>query len=658
MKQTIYILTVTAALCAILCGGCAHRDALEDALGLAGSNRSELETVLDHYKNDSLKYEAAVFLIKNMPYRYSLVGDERSNLDRFYIAASKSESLPQAVNDSLNAIGVSFNTSKLRVSKDIQSVSSAFLIDHIDKAFAIWRKQPWGKNVDFDTFLNHILPYRVGNEPLRPWIGELHERFDPLLDSIRQTPDSADIVKVTEALVDTLRKMKRHYGHGLPSGVSIGPDNTRWLAGDCREFTDIQTYIMRSVGLPGGCDKMPISGNYFLPHFWNYVIDGDGDTFYCSMLFKTPDAIPASAYPGPKGKVKREKFEFNEALYSRLTDEGNPDNIHPAFRIPTDEDVTILYSGDSIQDAVIGKGLCYETAEKGEPVYACLSSHMNWIPVDVAVKEKDCYRIKDVDGDVVMRLGVYRNGNMRFISNPFLIDKKKRSVRMYEPSDKRKTICLYYKFDDILREGFSKGMVGGVMEGSDFADFRVCDTLHVIGESPVRLYTRAATRSRRPYRYVRYYGPAGGKCYASEVSFYGHRVGGTVNTRLQGECLGTPNFHSDNKYPYTNVVDGDPYTSFVYEKVSGGWVGLDLGKPMVIDTVVYTPRNRRNFIEKGDDYELFYCDRTWKSLGRKTADSDSLLFPAPEGALLYLRNYTRGNQERIFEYSNGKQIFW
>lgn len=657
MKHSSLIVSMTSAIFAVLFRGCAHRDALEDALRQAGENRSELEAVLDHYKGDSLKYEAAVFLIENMPHRYSLVGDERSHLDSFYIAASKSESSPQAVNDSLTAAGLTFSPSKLRVEKDIQTVSSAFLIGHIDKAFEIWRKQPWGKSVDFDSFLRHILPYRVGNEPLRPWIGELHERFNPLLDSIRQTSDSADIVKVTEALVDTLRKMKRHYGHGLPSGVSIGPDNTRWLAGDCREFTDIQTYIMRSVGLPGGCDKMPISGNYFLPHFWNYVIDRNGNTFYCSMLFKTPDAVPASKYPGPKGKVTREKFELNEDLYTRLTDEGRPDDIHPAFRIPTDEDVTPIYSGDSIQDAFIDKDRCYEIPEKGEPVYACLSSHLNWIPVDVAIKEKDGYRIKDVDGDVVMRLGVYRNGNMQFISNPFFIDKKKRSVRMYEPSGKQQTVCLYYKFDDILREGFSKGMVGGVMEGSDFADFRTRDTLYMIGKSPKRLYTRAATQSRRPYRYVRYYGPAGGKCYASEVSFYGHRPGETENTLLHGACIGTPNRYSDNKYPYTNVVDGDPYTSFVYEKVSGGWVGLDLGMPMVIDTVVYTPRNRRNFIEAGDDYELLYCDRSWKSLGRKTADSDSLLYNAPEGALLYLRNYTRGKQERIFEYSDGKQIF-
>lgn len=656
MKHS-YITIMVYALGAILLGGCAPHNALEEALEHAGENRNELEYVLDHYKDDSLKYKAAVFLIENMPYRYSLVGDERSQLEAFYIAASESDSSPQTVNDSIKSLGINFNPSKLKVSKDIHSVKSSFLIDHIDKAFEIWQKQPWGRNVNFDTFLKHILPYRVGNEPLRPWIGELHERFDPLLDSIRQTPDSADIVKVTEALVDTLRKMKRHYGHGLPSGVSIGPDNTRWFAGDCREFTDIQTFIMRSVGLPGGCDKMPITGNYFLPHFWNYVIDRNGNTFYCSMLFKTPEAVPASYYPGPKGKVMREKFELNKTMFSRLTKDGKPDNIHPGFRIPTDEDVTPVYSGDSIHDAVIDMDKCYDIPKEKEPVYACLSSHLNWVPVDLAVRGNDDYTIKDIDGDVVMRLGIYRNGNMQFISNPFFIDKKERTVRFYEPSTEKQNICLYYKFDDILREGFSKGMVGGVMEGSDFADFRIRDTLHKIGKRPERLYTRAATKNRRPYRYVRYYGPEGGKCYASEVSFYGHREGETENSLLHGECIGTPNFHSDNKYPYTNVVDGDPYTSFVYEKVSGGWVGLDLGVPMVIDTVVYTPRNRRNFIEAGDDYELFYCDKNWKSLGRKIAQSDSLLYDAPVGALLYLRNYTRGKQERIFEYSNGKQIF-
>ena len=43
---------------------------LNSALDQAGSNRDEMEKVLEHFKDDpdTLKYSAAVFLIENMPY--------------------------------------------------------------------------------------------------------------------------------------------------------------------------------------------------------------------------------------------------------------------------------------------------------------------------------------------------------------------------------------------------------------------------------------------------------------------------------------------------------------------------------------------------------------------------------------------------------------
>ena len=42
----------------------------------AGSNRSELEKVLAHYRGDDLKYKAACFLIANMDAHYSYASDE------------------------------------------------------------------------------------------------------------------------------------------------------------------------------------------------------------------------------------------------------------------------------------------------------------------------------------------------------------------------------------------------------------------------------------------------------------------------------------------------------------------------------------------------------------------------------------------------------
>ena len=47
---------------------------LEQALKLAGDNKPELQKVLKHYSDDSLKREATIFLIENMPGHYSLDG--------------------------------------------------------------------------------------------------------------------------------------------------------------------------------------------------------------------------------------------------------------------------------------------------------------------------------------------------------------------------------------------------------------------------------------------------------------------------------------------------------------------------------------------------------------------------------------------------------
>ena len=44
---------------------------LEQALSMSGENQAELEKVLEYYKNDSIKLEAARYLIRNMPFHFS-----------------------------------------------------------------------------------------------------------------------------------------------------------------------------------------------------------------------------------------------------------------------------------------------------------------------------------------------------------------------------------------------------------------------------------------------------------------------------------------------------------------------------------------------------------------------------------------------------------
>ena len=54
---------------------------LEYALNFAGANRAELESVLDHYKDDPEKLAAATFFFENMPAHISY---RDSTIDKYY----------------------------------------------------------------------------------------------------------------------------------------------------------------------------------------------------------------------------------------------------------------------------------------------------------------------------------------------------------------------------------------------------------------------------------------------------------------------------------------------------------------------------------------------------------------------------------------------
>ena len=66
-------------------------------------------------------------------------------------------------------------------------------------------------------------------------------------------------------------------------------------------------------------------------------------------------------------------------------------------------------------------------------------------------------------------------------------------------------------------------------------------------------------------------------------------------------------------------------------------------------------------VEPGDTYELQYWGNgRWIGLGRKVAEGVSVSYDnIPDGALLLLRDLTKGRDERIFLLDNeGRQEWW
>ena len=155
------------------------------------------------------------------------------------------------------------------------------------------------------------------------------------------------------------------------------------------------------------------------------------------------------------------------------------------------------------------------------------------------------------------------------------------------------------------------------------------------------------------FRFISPSGSRGGEI--SEIEIYSP----DSKTKLTGKVIG--NKHCDTSWEAENAFDGDPLTSYQCNWGEVGWVGLNFGKPTTIACFRYLPRNDDNFIKEGEEYELFYWENyQWNSLGKQTGTSKQYLeYPnTPTNALFWLRNLTKGKEERIFTYENGQQVWW
>ena len=166
---------------------------LEYALDFAGSNRVELEKVLDYYKGDSLKLKASYFLIENMPRYFSYTGHVLDSIKAIKASVDENGKLPD---DKVNPLK-GFDYSHLPKIYDAHVITADYLIENIDLAFEEWEKRPWNNYVSFDEFCELILPYRIDNEPLENWRRIYRETFSFLLDSVYT---GSDVIKASNVI--------------------------------------------------------------------------------------------------------------------------------------------------------------------------------------------------------------------------------------------------------------------------------------------------------------------------------------------------------------------------------------------------------------------------------------------------------------------------
>ena len=633
---------------------------LESALCAAGNNRRELEKVLNCYKknaSDSLKYRAACFLIENMPFYCYFDGEQLTNYKSYYawLKACKGKA-PQLVSDSIKKIFGPMRDCEKK--QDIMEIDSAYLCHNIDWAFKVWQEQPWGKNISFETFCEYLLPYRIDDEPLAYWRETYYEKYNSLLEPLRisDTLDKEDPFVAARYLMDRLPDKKTYYTSIAPFSFGhIGPDFVQNLTGSCRELTDFAIYLFRALGIPCSIDFLPARGDHNASHSWVMLWDKNGEGYISDFMTDLVHVRESILCQQDKSaKIYRSTFSVNRELCKQMSQYG--EEVYPFWHIPKFKDVTFDYAFSYQKELTIPLAKQYKNERSGRKIaYLCASRRDCWIPVDWTEYDAGHLVFRYVRNGAVLRVATYEDGVLSFLTDPFYMDRETNVPYYYSLGEEKQDIVLYAKSTIEPENLFRERMIGGVFEGSNRSDFLEKDTLFIIPNKPGRLNTVAYSWSDEKYRYIRYVGPPGAHCNVAEIAFY--EKNDTV--ALSGKIIGTPGCcQHDGTHEYTNVFDGKTWTSFDYFEHVGGWAGLDLERKAHVSRIVYTPRNRDNYIRPGDTYELFYCDRDWKSLGMIHAVSDSLKFcGVPSNALLFLHNHTRGKEERIFFYKDGEQLW-
>lgn len=618
---------------------------VERALRLAGDHRMELEKVLEYYsreKEDALKYRAACFLIANMPGKYSGINrpvevyeplfNEWKNIENIDFIGGKAEKF-----DSLmTKYRLKF---KQGVFQDIHHIPAGYLIDNIERAFEVWTCQPWGKDVDFDAFCEDILPYRISSEPLENWRGKILEQYRPLYESLKNSDYDA-VTACTKVLESMDERWYKDFEYSLPELSYSMIENFR--TGSCKEMSVLGLFVMRALGIPVAQEYTPQWPFRSMGHDWNAVRDKDGT--YIPFLFRDfkPGEPNKPGYKMAKAFRKTYAYDTHSLLYGAPT-EYIPPELRNLCRI--DVSAKVFPCAD-VQLSLISP------SSKNPWFYLSVFDNRGWVPIHWGKQEKTV-TFSSMGKDIVYLPVYYQENELHHCSSPFLLTPQGEVHGLKADTTQKQTLKLLRKHPLL---NLTNRMVGGKFQAANRPDFSDTVTLHAITENHELHFQDVIPDHPGKYRYYRYLTKSGA-CNIAELEFYENERG---DIPVTGRMIGTSGSYGDDPMrTLDKAFDGNPLTFFQSKSARNTWVGMDFGKKTEIRKIRYLPRTDDNTIVPGQTYELFYfAPEGWRSLGKQIATGYVLYYDhAPVNALFWLRNLTKGVEERIFTYEDDRQVW-
>ncbi|NPD91636.1 transglutaminase domain-containing protein [Xylanibacter muris] len=621
-------------------------DGVERAMQAAGKNSAELQKVIDLYADEGgLRYKAAEFLVENM-----LVHHTRTSaaVDSFVRRMLKADTLESR---ELTKWWKEYRKADKPVCVyDVKTLDVRFLAANIDAACRVYDAVPWKEDIDEDMFLNYILPYRISDEPLSPtgWRDSLYHRYHPITDTI------TDMKRAYYAVYRAVSAEVRVRLLGDMTYLMSVADAGRIKRGRCLQQCVYIASVMRALGIPAVVDGVSRWANYSTTgHSWVALVTRDGTyTVYGDdTIARKHNPINSSSfslkykvekdYPIPLDFVKtvpkvwRTEFALKSPSFM---DKDAPESVKRMFGYNQSADVSEEYG-------LTGK-YNQKMPSSAECAYLCVyATGTDWTPVCTARRSFGKCRFTGLQDSVVYIPMTYTGGQLAPIGKPFYLDKGTRHEITPNMTRKHKVVLTRkYPFARSILRPWQE-TAGGCVTASQDKEFKNPDTLFVIDKTPVFRNVAYADSARR-YRYMKYASAPNRRGAIMELCIY------SAGRRMTGKLF------ADGAENIESIFDGDTFTGM--EKLQPGYsVGLDMEKAVRVDSVAFYLRNDGNFIDIGDDYELLHYDNGWHPLGRQKAVAEHLVFDdVPVGALLLLKNRTKGSEERIFTYENGRQSWW
>ncbi|WP_257670210.1 discoidin domain-containing protein [Parapedobacter tibetensis] len=702
-------------------GGCRpYPRNVERALALTGANRAELETVLDHYRHrDKRKFEAACFLIANMPYHGS--GQSVLIPDGYDHFVSRTDSLyrelfggmnirtilkakPKGYDSVRRELAVEFGQldpprHKENGRADIEVVEAPFLINNIDQAFAVWQESPFLQGMDFETFREFVLPYRSTNEELifnrgnlrQQWASKIHKPDDIGLN---------DVLLRYQAYVTKSRWINHFTKPKAKSAVYdlLLPK----FKMDCHNMTNWSIRILRACGIPVVYEYTLQWKDRPSRHFWCVSPDSNG----IWQPYTSPDNALREDWESDiqyAGKVYRRQFAANprtpyflagedEYIPEELSSPLLSDQTHRyhqtvtlklPFRGETGNHLAYLcmLTREGLNPVAWGRierkrrqavfeqvplftvfVLAYmdeneEIVPIGPPFMLDADGVPGDIPLPLTHNRAADEKVLELDGDTLFERSFWR--------------KKKAPVRYvsYYPRDEQSVaFMISRKYPEKRRlKAMREKLIGGFFTGSQ-EEKSGYDTLAVLSRPPAPYLQEIELDNDSTYRYYRFWTADRGPVNIAHMEFLGPgQPGFSARPATDLPIFYPPDGRGGE--PALVRIDGTPlptgsnpehaFDGVVDTYVGASGTGMDFGRPVKITHVRFVPRTANNGIVPGNEYRLWYHDGlNWQEHSRQTASYHYLQFNnVPAGTLYRLQNLGEGNEELPFTQPNGEQQF-